>query len=168
MAGIIEDKISQIVLPLITSMGAQLWGIRYHGGHDRAKLQIFIDREDGVDADLCGDITALISPALDAADLIAPAYILEVSSPGLDRILFTKEQAAAYAGSEVKAELRIPMLGRRRFNGVLGAFADDGTFTITDKLSGEVKLAFENVALMRLVPSFEKPVRPRGAAVKRN
>lgn len=160
MAGTIEDKITELVLPLISSMGAELWGVRFRGGHDRAKLQIFIDREDGVDADLCGDITALISPALDAADLIAPAYMLEVSSPGLDRILFTKEQAAKYVGSEVKAELRIPVQGRRKLSGIMGAMSEDGTFTIADKLAGEMKLAFENVALMRLVPTFEKPKKP--------
>ena len=150
MAGTIEDKITELVLPLISSMGAELWGVRFRGGHDRAKLQIFIDRKEGVDADLCGDITALI----------APAYMLEVSSPGLDRILFTKEQAGQYAGSEVKAELRIPVQGRRKLSGVMGEMSEDGTFTIADKLAGEIKLAFENVALMRLVPSFDKPKKP--------
>lgn len=154
MAGTIEDKIKDLVLPLITAQGAELWGVRYRGGRDHALLQIFIDKEGGADVDLCGDITALISPALDAADLIAPAYTLEVSSPGLDRILFTKEQASGCVGTVVRAEVRIPVQGRRKFKGVLTAFAEDGTCTINDALAGEVRLAFENIALMRVVPDF--------------
>ncbi|MBU3826754.1 MAG: ribosome maturation factor RimP [Candidatus Anaerobiospirillum merdipullorum] len=154
MAGTIEDRITALVQPLIESMDVTLWGVRYRGGRDHAKLQIFIDRPQGVDVDLCGDVTAMLSPALDASDIIVPSYTLEVSSPGMDRILFTKEQAAAYVGQQVRAELKIPVQGRRKLSGVLSALAEDGTLTLEDKQSGAIKLAFENVALMRLVPDF--------------
>ncbi len=154
MAGTIEDRITALVQPLIESMDVTLWGVRYRGGRDHAVLQIFIDRPQGVDVDLCGDVTAMLSPALDASDIIVPSYTLEVSSPGLDRILFTKEQATAYVGETVRAELKIPVQGRRKLTGVLSALQEDGTLTLEDKQSGSIKLAFENVALMRLVPDF--------------
>ncbi len=163
MAGTIEDKIKDLVLPLLSSMGVSLWGVRFRGGHDHAKLQIYIDRPEGVDIDLCGDVTAMISPALDASDIIAPSYTLEISSPGLDRILFTREQAADYTGSEVKAELRIPVQGRRKLNGILRSVAADGTLSLDDKQSGLLNLAFENVAQLRLVPDFSSinPKKPQ-------
>ena len=101
MAGTIEEKIDELVRPLIEASELILWGVRYRGGRDSALLQIFIDSKDGVSADTCGDITNMLSPALDAADIIAPAYILEVSSPGFDRILFTLDQARAYIGKKI-------------------------------------------------------------------
>ena len=56
MAGTIEEKVAQLVTPLIESMGVEVWGIRYHGGNDHAILQVFIESEDGVNADKCGEI----------------------------------------------------------------------------------------------------------------
>ncbi len=96
----------------------------------------------------------VISPALDTADLIAPRYTLEVSSPGLDRILFTLEQAKAYTGKTVKAELRIPTQGRHKITGNLVSVTDDGILTVDDKISGPIEVAFANISVARVVPEF--------------
>ena len=72
MAGTIEEKVTELVTPLVESMDVKVWGIRYRGGNDHAVLQVFIDSEEGVSADKCGEIMDVLSPALDAADLIAP------------------------------------------------------------------------------------------------
>ncbi|MGN0915294.1 MAG: ribosome maturation factor RimP [Succinivibrio sp.] len=154
MSGTIEEKITQIVTPAIESMGLSLWGIRYHGSRDHATLQIFIESDDGVSADKCGEVMDLLSPALDAEDLIASRYTLEVSSPGLDRILFTLEQAKAYEGKTVKAELRIPSMGRKKLQGRLNKVGDDGILVIEDTLSGPVEVAFANAQSVRVVPEF--------------
>lgn len=154
MAGTIEDKLYELVRPLVESMGIELWGIRYRGGRDSAVLQIFIESEDGINADICGDVTNMLSPALDAEDIIAPAYILEVSSPGLDRILFTKDQAKLYINSEVKAELRIPTEGRKKLSGILLDVLDDSTVVIDEKISGKMEVIFSNILTLRVVPDF--------------
>lgn len=154
MAGTIEDRIGQLVRPLIEGMGLSLWGVRYRSGTHKAHLQIYIDSIDGVTADDCGDVTNMLSPALDAADIIAPAYILEVSSPGLDRIIFTLEQLKSIVGSTVKVSLRIPMAGQRRFEGRLAEVGDDGMFTIEDKTAGSVRIAYTNAEGVRVVPDF--------------
>lgn len=156
MAGTIEEKIDELVRPLIEASELILWGVRYRGGRDSALLQIFIDSKDGVSADTCGDITNMLSPALDAADIIAPAYILEVSSPGFDRILFTLDQARAYIGKKIKAEVRIPVGGRRKFEGVLEEVTEDNSLKINDKISGQVEIAFSNISVARLVPEFSQ------------
>lgn len=163
MAGTIEDRIYELVTPLIESMGVSVWGIRYRGGHDHAVLQVFIESDDGVSADLCGDVTHVISPALDAADIIAPAYTLEVSSPGLDRILFNKDQALDYVDSRIKVEVRIPMQGKRKFDGKLLSVDESGTIKMLDAHLGEVEIAFANISIARVVPVFKDNTVPKAA-----
>lgn len=154
MAGTIEEKVAELVTPLVESMDLTVWGIRFRGGNDHAMLQVFVDSEQGVSADKCGELMDVLSPALDAADLIAPKYTLEVSSPGLDRILFTLEQAKSYTGKTVKAELRIPTQGRHKLQGSLEEVSDDGMLKINDKISGLIEVAFSNISTARVVPEF--------------
>ena len=166
MAGTIEEKVTELVTPLVESMDVKVWGIRYRGGSDHAVLQVFIDSEEGVSADKCGEIMDVLSPALDAADLIAPKYTLEVSSPGLDRILFTLEQTRAYVGKTVKAELRMPTQGRHKLQGILESVSEDGMLKINDKVSGEMEVAFSNISTARVVPEFPQNNKkaPRSAS----
>lgn len=155
MAGNFEDKLKDLIEPIVQSYGYELWGLRYRSSSSSAHLQIFIEGENGVDADICGDITNALSPILDSADLIDPAYILEVSSPGLDRLLFTKEQLAQYVNEVIKVELKIAMQGRKKFEGKLLSVAEDGSFVILDKTSqAEVLLSFANISTARVVPDF--------------
>ena len=156
MAGTIEEKIDALVRPLIESSDLTLWGVKYRGGRDNGLLQIFIDSKEGVTADICSDISNLITPALDAEDIIASSYILEVSSPGFDRILFTLDQAKNYIGKKIKVEMRIPQQGRRKFEGELEEVGADNSLKINDKLAGQIEIAFSNVSLARLVPEFPK------------
>ena len=108
----------------------------------------------------------VISPALDAADLIGPKYMLEVSSPGLDRILFTLEQAKKYVGSQIKAELRIPTQGRHKLQGLLTEVTDDGLLKIQDLM----EVAFTNISVARVVPEFPSNNKkaPKSASTKRS
>lgn len=112
----------------------------------------------------------VISPALDAADLIGPKYMLEVSSPGLDRILFTLEQAKKYVGSQIKAELRIPTQGRHKLQGLLTEVTDDGLLKIQDKISDLMEVAFTNISVARVVPEFPSNNKkaPKSASTKRS
>ena len=155
MAGSLEQKLQELIEPIVQSYGMELWGLRYRAGRNTAHLQIFVEGKDGVDADACGEITNTLSPLLDTADLIDPAYILEVSSPGMDRILFTREQLAASTGQEVTVSLKIASEGRRKIEGKLLSVAEDGSFTVMDKnASSEFVIASENVSVARIVPDF--------------
>lgn len=157
MSGSLDQKLRELIEPIVQSYGHELWGLRYRVGNNTAHLQIFIEGENGVNADACGDITNALSPVLDSADLIDPAYILEVSSPGIDRILFTKEQLMKYEGEEIKVELKIASQGRRKFEGKVVKVSEDGSFTLHDKTdNADHDLAFENVSLARVVPDFSK------------
>ena len=155
MPGSLEQKLQDLIEPIVQSFGLSLWGLRYRVGRSNAHLQIFVEGENGVDAAVCGDITNALSPILDSADLIDPAYILEVSSPGLDRILFTKEQMEKSVGQEVSVSLKMATSGRRKLEGTLQAVGADGALTIADKSEPEpVVVAFENVSVARIVPDY--------------
>ncbi len=148
----LEDRLTELVKPLIESMGLTLWGLKFTGGQSAA-LKIYIDREDGVTADECGQVVDMLSPALDTADLIAPAYTLEVSSPGMDRILFTEEQMLKYLGQDVKLELHMAVEGLRKVTACLAGISD-GIITLTQKDGAPLEIAFSNVKQARLVPVF--------------
>ncbi len=152
MAGV-EEKVREIVLPFIEAAGLELWGIRYRGGRDHAALQIYVEGPQGVSIDQCGDLSNLISPALDVADPIAPKYTLEISSPGMDRILFNAEQAARYTGSDLKMELRIPAEGKRKFTARLNEVSD-GILKLAFEDGTLIEVAFSNILLARVIPVF--------------
>ncbi len=155
MAGSLEQKLHELVAPIVASYGLTLWGLRYRQGSSSAHLQIFVEGDNGVDADACGEITNALSPLLDSADLIDPAYILEVSSPGLDRILFTQEQLRDSVGQEVTLTLKMASENRKKLQGPLVAVDADGSVTVHDKSADkDMVVAYENIALARIVPDF--------------
>ena len=155
MAGSLEQKLHELVAPIVASYGLTLWGLRYRQGSSSAHLQIFVEGEDGVDADVCGEITNALYPLLDSADLIDPAYILEVSSPGLDRILFTQDQLHQSLGQEVTLSLKMASENRKKLQGKLMAVEEDGSIVIHDKSADkDFVVAYENISLARIVPDF--------------
>ena len=82
-------------------------------------LRLYIDSPSGVTADDCERVSRQVSGVLDVEDPIGDRYVLEVSSPGLDRILFKPEQYLANLGAQVQVRLTVPFDGRRQFTGVL-------------------------------------------------
>ena len=118
-------------------------------------LRLFIDKQDkagGVDVDDCALVSNQLSRVLAVENVDYDR--LEVSSPGLDRVLKKPADYARFAGSEINLKLRLPIGGRRNFNGVLQGIADGKVRLTID--TGEVELAFGNIDKARLVPSFNK------------
>ncbi|MCR5535961.1 MAG: ribosome maturation factor RimP [Succinivibrio sp.] len=149
------EQITKLVEPLVSSMGLQLWGIRLNlSSREHGLVQIFVDSDEGVSADQCGELIDMISPALDVEDLISGAYNLEVSSPGMDRLLFTLEQARQYVGQEVRAQLQLPVESRKRITGLLEQVSDtDDMLTIREE-ERSYTLSFANIQSLRVVPTF--------------
>ena len=85
----IEQKVASLITPVLEELGINLWGIKFIRNPKRPTLQIFIDKEEGVTVDDCQEVSLQINGILDVEDLFKSSYNLEVSSPGLDRILFT-------------------------------------------------------------------------------
>lgn len=112
------DQLKAILAPVVESMGFEFWGVQYIQGHG-AVVRIFIDHEEGISVDDCADVSHQVSGVLDVEDPINTEYVLEVSSPGMDRPLFTLEQWQRFIGEKIKVRLLGPIEGRRRFTGEL-------------------------------------------------
>ncbi len=124
-------------------------------GRAQGTLRVYIEhtgREVGIDD--CEAASRELSAMLDVDDPIQGRYVLEVSSPGLDRPLFTIEQFNRFVGSEVKVVLSLPMDGRRRFRGRLASVDDAGVRLALDD-GREVGFAHASVESAHLVPDWE-------------
>ena len=114
-----ERQIEQLLLPTVEAMGFELWGVEYVASGKHTLLRLYIDAEQGITVDNCAAVSEQVSAVMDVEDPISSEYTLEVSSPGMDRLLFKLEQYPAYVGEIVDLRLRSPFEGRRKFRGIL-------------------------------------------------
>ena len=134
-----DRRLADIVQPVIEGLGFELVRIRLMGGATRI-LQIMADKpEGGIEVDHCGDISTAVSAVLDVEDPIEENYVLEVSSPGIDRPLTRLKDFEMWKGWEARIETTELIDGRRRFKGTLGGVEgeevliqlDEGKDTVT-------------------------------------
>ncbi|MFM2320288.1 MAG: ribosome maturation factor RimP [Pseudomonadota bacterium] len=114
-----QERLNALIHTTVTGLGYELWGFEYRPYAESALLRIFIDSPNGITVDDCGKVSNQLGAALDVEDLIPVAYVLEVSSPGVDRVLFTPEQYQRYIGEKLKVRTQLPVQSRRNFVGVL-------------------------------------------------
>ena len=139
----------RIVTPTIEGLGFELVRLRLMGGR-RPTLQIMAERpEGGIEVEDCARISRAVSAVLDVEDPISGEYVLEVSSPGIDRPLTRLKDFERYAGYEAKLETTEMIDGRRRFKGVL-AGVEDGEVLI-EVAEGTIGLAFDLISDAKLV-----------------
>ncbi|HXP75422.1 MAG TPA: ribosome maturation factor RimP [Stellaceae bacterium] len=120
-------RIETLIAPSLEAMGYRLVRVAITGGRRAQVLQVMAERidEQPMGVDDCTEVTHSVSALLDVADPIEHAYVLEVSSPGIDRPLVRREDYERFRGYEAKLELAAPLDGRRRFRGrLLGVDAD--------------------------------------------
>lgn len=132
----IDRRLASIVLPAVEAAGFELVRVRLMSGKTRI-LQIMADRpEGGIEIDELGEITTLVSAVLDVDDPLEDAYVLEVSSPGIDRPLTRLKDFETWAGHEARLETTELIDGRRRFKGNLQG-VEDGEVLIEIEDKGE-------------------------------
>lgn len=131
----LAEKIEAAIAPSIQGMGFDLVQVKLMDGRSGQTLQIMAERPDGsMTLDDCAAISRQISAVLDVEDVIATAYRLEVSSPGIDRPLVKLADYATYAGHTAKIETALPIDGRKRFSGTLkGVEGNDVIITVDSK-----------------------------------
>ncbi|MCK2185538.1 ribosome maturation factor RimP [Halomonas getboli] len=148
-----DAALHALIEPVVSAMGFELWGIDYLSQGKHSRLVIYIDHADGVNVDDCADVSRQVSAVFDVEDPISGEYRLEVSSPGMDRPLFTLEQFARYAGHHVAVKLRVPFDGRRKFQGLLAGVENDEVLVRLD--DEEYCFPIESIDQARVVPQFE-------------
>ena len=128
-----DRRLADIVQPVIEGLGFELVRIRLMGGTTRT-LQIMADKpEGGIEVDHCGDISTAVSAVLDVEDPIEENFILEVSSPGIDRPLTRLKDFEMWKGWEARIETTELIDGRRRFKGTLGGVEGDEVLIALDE-----------------------------------
>jgi ribosome maturation factor RimP len=114
-----EQQIEQLLQPTVEAMGFDLWGVEYMSQGRHSVLRVYIDAEQGINVDDCAAVSHQAGSVLDVEEPISGEYTLEVSSPGMDRLLFKLEQYPQYANEVIELRLRSPFEGRRKFKGIL-------------------------------------------------
>lgn len=147
------QKLNEMLQPLVEDLGYEFVGLEYNPNPKHSVLRIYIDREEGVGISDCEIVSRETAALLDVKDPIKSHYNLEVSSPGLDRPLFTLAHFTEFSGQEVKINLFAPLDGRRKFQGLILAVSDTGVSV--DQDGTEVSLDINNIAKARLVPDYD-------------
>ena len=119
----------------------------------KAVLQFFVDKVGGVTLDDCGELTDKIDSILEMEQLIDGAYVLEVSSPGVQRVLKKPEHFKRFVQERVKIVLKVPLNGRGSFTGVI-ASADDNAFVLDDG-TNQYRFEYNNIKKANLDPVLE-------------
>lgn len=120
-----EDTIQELLAPTVEAMGFELWGLEHMSQGRHSMLRLYIDGENGVNVDDCAEVSRQVSGILDVEDPISGEYTLEVSSPGVDRLLFRSEHYLMYVGEWLEVRMRVPFEGRRKFKGTLKGMEED-------------------------------------------
>ncbi|MCG8413516.1 MAG: ribosome maturation factor RimP [Pseudomonadales bacterium] len=128
-------KVQNLIEPTVEALDLELWGIEHAAQGKYSVLRIYIESDAGITIDDCEKVSRQVSAIFDVEDPIAGEYTLEVSSPGLDRPLFTLEQFGQFAGTEVNVRMRGPIEGRRKFKGVVAGVAED---SVSMKVDDEI------------------------------
>ena len=149
-------EIAALLGPAINDLGLELYGVEFAPSTARSLLRLYIDVADRpVTLEDCEQVSREVSALLDVNDPIQANYTLEVSSPGIDRPLFTAEQFARYLGETAKVQLSSPQDGRRRAQGVIRS-VENQRITLDVPDFGEFAFEFGNLDKAKLIPDYEK------------
>lgn len=148
-----SDSLNSLIGATVESMGYEFVGLEYGGqAGSGGLLRVYIDHADGIDVDDCADVSHQISGVLDVEDPIQGNYTLEVSSPGLDRPLFSQRDFERFAGRRVNIKLRVKLQDRRRFEGLLQGMREG--HVVLEVEGVEFSLPLDQIEKARLVPEF--------------
>ncbi len=148
-----NEQLNELLTPLVTDLGLEFVGIEFSPSRGNSLLRVFIDApERPVTIEDCERVSREISALLDVNDPIEGRYTLEVSSPGIDRPLFSLEHFRRFIGSEAKINVALPIDGRHRFSGLIRDV--DGDRIHLDQDGKDVAITHANVVKARLVPDY--------------
>jgi len=146
------DKLSEMLLPAVEALGFEFIGLEYIGQGKHSILRVYIDHENGINVDDCASVSHQVSGILEVEDPITSQYNLEVSSPGMERPLFTLEHFVQQIGKVVSIRCHVGVDGRRKFKGELVVIKDDLLTVIVD--GQDYNIDFQDIDKANLVVEF--------------
>lgn len=156
----VENKVQEIAAAAAAGHGLELVHVTVKGAEKHPTVVVFIDREGGVTHEDCAKVSRQMGEALEADDFISSAYILEVSSPGLERELYSLQDFVKFTGSLAKVKVNTPVEGQRNFRGKIAgvereAGVEDATIVFEDRTKGTVRFPYGYVAKANLEIDLE-------------
>ena len=150
---LIEQRVTDLVSGLLDEMGYELIHVEYLSLRERWVLRLYLDKEGGVTIEDCARVSRELGDLIDVKDVISHEYVLEVSSPGLDRPLRKKEHFLDVIGKKIKVRVATPVNERRNFTGCLKDFQDGNLILETE--GGEASLPWKDIERANLVYEFD-------------
>ena len=144
----IEEKIEELISKTINNLGYELYDIEYVKEGKDYFLRIYIDSEKGIDLNDCEKVSNSINEILDKEDYIKEQYFLEVSSPGVERVLRKEKHLKDNIEKEVQIKLFKPIDGQKQHKGILKNFDDEYITILNDK---EIKIDRKNISQIKTV-----------------
>lgn len=147
----IAAEVEAFLSPVVEALGYCLWDVEYVKEGSEWYLRITIDSEDGITIDDCEKVHRAIDPVIDEHDPIENSYHLEVSSPGIERVLRTDAHIEAFTGAEVEVRLFAAVDGKKNLRGILGGLSD-GKLLLT---VGGSALAIDRAKISRITTVYD-------------
>ena len=147
------EQLQALLAPVVEALGYECWGVEFISQGRHSVLRVYIDRPEGILIDDCEAVSRQVRGILDVEDPLSGEYTLEVSSPGMDRPLFTLEQFAKHAGEQVKIRLRSPYEGRRNYQGILRGVEEQDVVVLVD--DHEYLLPIDSIDKANIIPRFD-------------
>ena len=157
----IGARVQEIAERVAIDHGLELVHVEVAGPDNKPIVRVFIDKPQGVTHDDCSEVSTHMGTILDVEDFIHAAYTLEVSSPGIERGLYKRNDYERFAGSNAKLKIRQPINGQRNFRGrLVGLDGDDILFD--DRTNGRVQIPLDLVTKANLEVDVEEELRRTG------
>lgn len=155
LLGKLEQVIFELLAPSIASLGYELLGIEYLPQGKHSVLRLFVDSDDGIQLGDCEKVSRQVSGILDVEDPLKGQYSLEVSSPGMERPLFTSEQFAKFIDARVRIKLQIKHEGRKRITGLVKAVEEDVIVIHDSDDDIELRINITDMDRAQLIPDWD-------------
>ena len=143
----IEEKVESLIQDKIAELGYELYDVEYAKEGKNYFLRIFIDNENGIDLNDCEKVNDGIMDLLDEEDVIKEQYFLEVSSPGIERIIRKDKHFDCAMGEKIEVNLFKPQEGRKNLEGILTGY-DETSITMMHE-NDEISIPRKNISLVK-------------------
>lgn len=143
----IEERVENLIKSKVEDVGYILYDVQYAKEGKDYFLRVFIDKKDGIDLNDCETVSREINDILDEADYIKEQYFLEVSSPGVERVLRKDSHLQEQIGNEIEVKLFKPLNGTKELVGILKSFDNE---KVVIQVEEEIEIERKNISLMKL------------------
>lgn len=147
----LEESLFQLLEPVLREYGYELVLVEITGLPSRRNIRVFVDREGGINVEDCARASRIIDPFIESRSVFPGSYVVEVSSPGLDRPLFKETDYERFAGKKVRIRLHRPIENRRNFTGILRGLKEKKLILVELEEGIQVELPLEEIQKANLV-----------------